>query len=278
MKKIITILLLLSSVVACSYFYGSSEVGEKEIIVGSKGSDAQIWKFIAASPQAKQEHLNIVVKEINDGVALNNATLQGDVDVNAFQSWSYFKVYNQEHQHQLKAIATTYLEPMGLYSKKYKQLNQLPLHAVVTIPNDPANTVRALYLLQKAGLIQLKPDFSSIRGNVQDIVQNPKQLQIKLVPNGTAVRTLADVDLSAIGNTDALESHLDVTHDALFYEKVDHTVQDNINILVTHVKKENDTELRKLEKIYHQPFVKQYIEQHFKGTKLDVDQPVSTLN
>ena len=270
--QLLTLGILVIGIVACSFFSKTAE--NKQIVLGSTGSDAQIWKFIAQSKAAKDEHLNIVVKEINDGVALNNATLENEIDVNAFQSWGYFKVYNQAHQQQLQAIATTYLEPMGLYSKKYKSLKDLPTGASVVIPSDPANTVRALKLLQKAVLIQLTQNFNALTGNVQDIVNNPKQLKITLVQGGTAPRALTDVDLAAIGNTDALESGLDVTHDALFYEKVDQSVEDNINILVVNKQKAQDTDLLKLAKLYHQPFVKDYIQKHFKGTKIDVDQPL----
>ncbi|WP_269913598.1 MetQ/NlpA family ABC transporter substrate-binding protein [Acinetobacter sp. HY1485] len=270
--QLLTLGILVIGIVACSFFSKTTE--NKQIVLGSTGSDAQIWKFIAQSKAAKDEHLNIVVKEINDGVALNNATLENEIDVNAFQSWGYFKVYNQAHQQQLQAIATTYLEPMGLYSKKYKSLKDLPTGASVVIPSDPANTVRALKLLQKADLIQLTQNFNALTGNVQDIVSNPKQLKITLVQGGTAPRALTDVDLVAIGNTDALESGLDVTHDALFYEKVDQSVGDNINILVVNKQKAQDPDLLKLAKLYHQPFVKDYIQKHFKGTKIDVNQPL----
>lgn len=280
MKKITTIFIIVllgTSIVACSFFAQKNEK-TSQITLGSTGSDAQIWKFIAQSKAAKDAHLNIIVKEINDGVALNNATLEQEIDVNAFQSWGYFKVYNNAHQQQLQAIATTYLEPMGLYSKKYKSLESLPQGAIIVIPSDPANTARALRLLEKAQLIQLDSNFNALTGNVKDIIQNTKQLKITLVQGATAPRALTDVDLAVIGNTDALESGLDVTHDALFYEKVDQSVEDNINLLVVNKHKVLDENVLKLAKLYHQPFVKAYIQEKFKGTKLDVDQPIGTLH
>lgn len=77
---------------------------------------------------------------------LNNATAQGSVDVNAFQSYSYLEAYNQEHQNaQLAALGTTYLEPLGIYSDKYKKVSQIPNGATVAIANNPANTLVAFY-------------------------------------------------------------------------------------------------------------------------------------
>lgn len=106
----------------------------------------------------KDEGLKIKVKSFTDPVALNRATASGEIDVNAFQSWSYLQAYNKENKKaQLAAIGTTYLEPMGLYSDKYKSVKDIPDGATVAIANNPANTARGLLLLQSAGLIKLKP-------------------------------------------------------------------------------------------------------------------------
>lgn len=285
MKKIIQRLLailLILNLVACEKDPADSQTGQsktaEKIVLGSVGSDVQIWQYIAASQQARDLGLNIEVKEINDGVALNQAVLDQEIDVNAFQSWAYFKAFNQLHNHQLQAIATTYLEPMGLYSKRYKALQDLPEGAVVAIPNDVANTSRALKLLAQAKLIELKPSFNSISGSVNDIQKNPKNIRIKTVKGAQGPRVLDEVDVVAIGNTTALESGLNVLKDSIAHETVQDKIKENINLLVVHKNNANDRNLNKLNQLYHQPFVTAYIDQHFGGTKLEIDQPVATLN
>ena len=284
-KKSIAILSLLA-VVACSNSAdkpaastpAAAKTDTTKIVIGSMGADSDIWRFIAKSPAAKEAGLEIEVKDINDGITLNNATAEGQVDVNAFQSWAYFKSFNQTNGDKLGALATTYLEPMGLYSKTHKDLNALPQGATVAIPNDTANTSRALRLLEEAKLITLKADFNPVTGTVQDIANNPKKLNIKLVQGASGPRVLGDVDLGAIGNTNALESGLNVTKDALFHEQVGDRVLNNINILATKKDRVNDAALQKLSALYHQPAVDAYIKEHFGGTKLDVNQPISSLN
>lgn len=269
------------SLVACSTQKEERTVAQAEtdkIVLGSIGSDAQIWKYIAQSKEAKQLGLDIEVKEINDGVALNQAVIDKEVDVNAFQSWAYFKAFNKLKGEPLEAIATTYLEPMGLYSKRYKSLDDLPQKAVVAIPNDVANTSRALKLLEQAKVIQLKANFNPISGGLNDIEKNPKQISIKLVKGAQGPRVLDDVDVVAIGNTNALESGLNVIQDSLSHETVENKVVENINILVVRKDRKDDKNLQKLNTLYHQPFVEEYIKKHFGGTKLDINQPVSTLN
>ncbi|MFK5278765.1 MetQ/NlpA family ABC transporter substrate-binding protein, partial [Lacticaseibacillus paracasei] len=115
----------------------------ESIIIGSSGSDYQIWQHIAKSPQAKKAGLRIKVKQVSDGNVTNSATAEGQLDVNAFQSYAYFQQYNKLNpSEKLAALGTTYLEPMGLYSKKYKQLREIPDGATIGISNDPANATR----------------------------------------------------------------------------------------------------------------------------------------
>lgn len=279
--KTVTTAVVAISLVACSAQKEEKTIGKdktEKIVLGSIGSDAQIWKHIAQSKEAKELGLDIEVKEINDGVALNQAVIDKEVDVNAFQSWAYFKAFNKLKGEPLAAIATTYLEPMGLYSKRYKSLNDLPQKAVVAIPNDVANTSRALKLLEQAKVIQLKANFNPISGGLNDIEKNPKQISIKLVKGAQGPRVLEDVDLVAIGNTNALESGLNVIQDSLSHETVENEVVENINILVVRKDRKSDEKLQKLNALYHQPFVTEYIKKYFGGTKLDINQPVSTLN
>ncbi|KOS00580.1 MetQ/NlpA family ABC transporter substrate-binding protein, partial [Paenibacillus polymyxa] len=159
---------------------GSSAASGSEtqkVVIGSMGSDAQIWKHIAQSQAAKDAKLDIEVKEINGGIETNNATKEGEVDVNAFQSWAYLVSYNKESKADLKAIATTYLEPMGIYSQKFKSIDEVTDGALVALADNPANTARGLKLLEASGLIKLKADFNDALGTVNDITSNPKNLK-----------------------------------------------------------------------------------------------------
>ena len=49
-----------------------------------------------------------------------------------------------------------HIEPMALYSNKYKSVDELPDGATINIPNDTVNGGRALLLLEANGLIKLK--------------------------------------------------------------------------------------------------------------------------
>lgn len=286
MKKITALILALSvsALTACSPEESTAEKtpqqkdAKQKIIIGSHGSDADIWNFIAESQSAKDANLDIDVKIIDDGITLNVATIDGDVDVNAFQSWGFLKDFNKSHDNKLTPIFTTYFEPMGIYSVKYKNLTDLPNKAIVAIPNDAANHARALKLLENAKLISLKPEFNQATGSISDITSNPKELVFRQIKYAHGPRALPDVDIAVIGNTAAQEGGLNVLKDSLYREQNDDSIKNNINILVTKSDNKNDPKFAKLNDLYHSEAVKKYIDDNFGGTKIQIKKDLSELN
>ena len=249
----------------------------KTVKIASVGSDADIWRYIAESEQAKKAGLKIEVQEINGGVPLNESVADGTVDANAFQSIGYLQGFNEANSNKLVPVGTTYIEPMGLYSKKVKSLNDLPNGAKVALPDSPYNTTRALRLLESAGLIKLPSDFKDGTGTPSDIVENKKNLEFLLIDDTTSVRVLDDTDLIAIGNTIALEGGLNVLKDSLFYEKADASTITSINVIAVKEENADKEEYKKLVELYHDPEIQKYISEQFAGTKVEVKKPVSEV-
>ena len=255
----------------------NSNTGLKTVKVASVGSDADIWRHIAETDQAKKAGLKIEVEELNGGVPLNQAVAEGSVDANAFQSIGYLHGFNASNSSKLTPIGTTYIEPMGLYSKKVKALNDLPNGAKIAIPDSPYNTTRALRLLESAGLIKLPTDFKDGTGTPNDIVENKKNFEFLLIDDTTSVRVLDDADLIAIGNTIALEGGLNVLKDALFYEKADASTITSINVIVVKSGNESNDDYKKLVDLYHDAEVQKFISDKFQGTKVEVKKPISEV-
>ena len=249
----------------------------KTVKVASVGSDAEIWRHIAETDQAKKAGLKIEVEELNGGVPLNQAVAEGSVDAKAFQSIGYLQGFNESNSSKLTPIGTTYIEPMGLYSKKVKSLNDLPNGAKIAIPDNPYNTTRALRLLETAGLIKLSADFKEGTGTPSDIVENKKNFEFLLIDDTTSIRVLDDADLIAIGNTIALEGGLNVLKDALFYEKADESTITSINVIVVKSGNESNDDYKKLVDLYHDADVQKFISDKFQGTKVEVKKPISEV-
>ena len=286
LKTITKSLLALSAVVAlgaCSNQTTSNSTTSnskselKTVKIASVGSDADIWRHIAETDQAKKVGLKIEVEELNGGVPLNQAVAEGSVDANAFQSIGYLQGFNASNSSKLTPIGTTYIEPMGLYSKKVKSLNNLANGAKIAIPDNPYNTTRALRLLETAGLIKLSADFKEGTGTPSDIVENKKNFEFLLIDDTTSVRVLDDADLIAIGNTIALEGGLNVLKDALFYEKADESTITSINVIVVKSGNESKDDYKKLVDLYHDAEVQKFISDKFQGTKVEVKKPISEV-
>ncbi|MEE9113903.1 MAG: MetQ/NlpA family ABC transporter substrate-binding protein [Lactobacillus delbrueckii] len=249
------------------------------VTVGSIGPDVQVWQHIAKSSQAKKLGLKIKVKAFTDGPSLLRATSDGSINVSAFASWAYLEAYNKSKSNtgQQVALATTYLEPMGIYSSKYKKLSDLPKGATIALANNAANEARGLLLLQSAGLIKLKKNFDAASGNTNDIVSNPKKFKFKLIDDTTGPRIIKSVDAVLIGNTIALAGNLNVLKDSLYHEKIDQSTKNNINVLATAKKNKNNAAYKKLGKLYHNKQIQKWIAKKYSGTKVEVNKPVSYL-
>lgn len=249
----------------------------EKVIVGTVGSDADIWTFIAQSDAAKAAGIEIEVKNITGGPITNAATADGDVDANAFQSIGYLESYNESSPEKLVPIATTYVEPLGIYSEKFQSIEAIPNGATIALADNPSNTTRGLRLLETAGLIKLKADFDDGIGTPADIIENPKELEFTLIDDLTGPRVLPDIDVVLISNTIALEGGLNVLQDAIFHEEADTAQRSTINVIVVKEGREKDAALQKLGELYHSPEAQKYIEETFDGTKVEVKESIEKV-
>ena len=154
---------------------------------------------VAATVAENKYGIKLKIITFSDYVQPNIALNNGSIDVNIFQHLPYLDAQIKSYHFSLAPIGKTFVYPMGFYSKKIHHLNQLNDHAIIAIPNDPSNGARALLILQKYGLIKLKPNVG-VLATVNDIVENKYHLQVKLLDAATIPRSLKDVDLAAITN------------------------------------------------------------------------------
>ena len=212
-------------------------------------------------PDLKEQGINLEIVEFNDYVQPNIALNDKELDANFFQHEPYLNDFIKEHKDvKLKNAGGIHIEPMGVYSKKIKDLRELPEGATVSIPNDPTNGGRALLLLQKAGLLKLKDGVNEM-ATVQDIVDNPKNLKIQEVEAAQLPRTLEDVDISIINTNFAMNADLNPVNDALFIED---KTSPYVNIVAVRAD-ENREQIDQLLKTLKSDKIKKFIEEKYKG-------------
>lgn len=123
-----------------------------------------------AVSEAGKQGLKVELVEFSDWNAPNITLAQGDIDANYFQHVPFLENANREGGFQLKPFAPGIINNVGLYSKRYASLAELPEGASVAIANDPINGGRGLQLLQKAGLLKLR-DGVGYKATLDDIVE-----------------------------------------------------------------------------------------------------------
>ena len=215
-------------------------------------------------PLLAKEGIDLKIIEFTDYVKPNLALADKEVDATFHQHLPFLEKFNAEHNTNLVSAGNVHIEPMGVYSHKTKALSDLPLKAKVAIPNDPSNGGRALLILQAAGLIKLK-DGGTVSSTVQDITDNPKQLQFSELDAAQVPRAIDDVDIAVINTNFALEAGLNPLTDSLFLEAKDSPYA---NILAIRAGDESRPEIQKLLKALQSPEVKKFIEDKYKGAIL----------
>lgn len=165
-----------------------------------------------------------------------------------------------ERKMKLVSAGKVHIEPMGIYSKKIKSLNDIPEGAKIAIPNDPSNGGSAL-ALQSAKLLKLK-DGVGVKATVGDIVGNDKKLKIVEIEAALLPRSMDDTDLSVINSNFAMEAKLNPVKDSLFTEPKESPYA---NIVAVSKGDENRPEIQKLMNALRSPEVKKFIEDKYKG-------------
>lgn len=244
----------------------------EQIKVGISGPDSQVWEYI--SEQLAEEDIDLEIVRFSDYVQPNIALAEGEINLNAFQTISYFDAFIEEHSLDLIPLATTYLAPMGLYSEDYTSIDELPDKAVIALANEATNMGRGLLLLQEAGLLTLEEDFDGI-GSVESIVENPKDIQLEPIVAGQTPRVLPDVDASIINNGIAVDADLYPLEDAIFHE--DETATPYLNIIAVQAENETNETLQRIVEIYQTDEVKELIIEESKGNRIPTFVPLDEV-
>ena len=253
MKKLLTALAAAAALTSAAAHAGEISVAATAV------PHAELLEFV--KPALAKEGVELKIKVFTDYVQPNVQVAEGRLDANFFQHQPYLDEFNASRKTELVSVAGVHVEPFGAYSSKIKDLSELPQGATVAIPNDATNGGRALLLLQKAGVIKLKPE-AGILATPKDIVENPKAIKVRELEAATLPRVLSQVDLALINTNYALEAKLNPTKDALAIEGSDSPY---VNILVTRADNKDSDAVQKLVKALHSAEVKQFIEEKYQG-------------
>lgn len=269
MKKFSVVLAIISILAVFAAGCSSTEkasssaasVDEKSIKVGvTAGPHAEIME--AVKEVAAKNGLDVQIVEFNDYMTPNIALSQGDLDANSYQHKPWLDNQIKDRQYDFAVVGKTVIFPMGIYSKNIKDISALKNGASIGIPNDPANSGRALALLEKAGVIKLKAGVG-INATIADIVGNPKNVKISELDAAQIPHSLEDLDAAAINTNYAMVAGLVPTKDAIAIEDGDSPYA---NLIVVRSEDKDKPAFQKLLAAYHSQEVKAWIGEKYKGS------------
>lgn len=262
---IIAVLAIFSMVVfaGCGADQDAAKSEKKSIKVGvTAGPHAEILETV--KKVAEKDGLNVEIIEFNDYVQPNMALSQGEIDLNSYQHQPFLDAQVNDRGYKIESVAKTVIFPIGIYSQKVKAIADVKDGSIVSIPNDPTNGGRALLLLEKVGLIKLKPN-AGLSATAADIAENPKNLQIKELEAAQVPLSLKDVDLAVINTNFAIVAGLVPTKDSLAMEDANSPYA---NVIAVQSKDKDNPVYKKFIKAYQSDEVKAFIDEHFKGSTI----------
>ncbi|MGB8601959.1 MAG: MetQ/NlpA family ABC transporter substrate-binding protein [Rhizomicrobium sp.] len=240
---------------ACS----KSSGGKTLSVAATAVPHAEILKSV--TPDLAQQGVTLAVKVFNDYVQPNLQVDQKYLDANYFETLPYLDAFNRDHGTHLVPVVGVHVEPFGGYSRKVTNITALANGAVIALPNDPTNTGRALILLHRHGLIQLK-DPNNIGATVRDVVGNPKGFVFKGLEAPLLPRVLGEVDMALINTNYALDAKLNPQKDALIIEGADSPY---VNYLVARADNKTDPRITALAKALTSQKTRDFIAAHYHG-------------
>ena len=235
--------------------------GDNKIVIGvSPTPHGEILEGL--KPEFEKEGLDVEVVNFDDYIQPNLQLEAGDLDANYFQHKPYLDSFTEERNiDDLDVLGYVHIEPMAIYSEKYKSVDEIEDGAEIIIPNDPSNGARALILLEDAGLIKLK-DKTNLNSTEKDIAENPKNLKFTAMDAPSIAQVYKDSGAAVINSNFAIGQGLDPTSDSIFLESTDSPYANLVAIRKEDADKEK---FQKFLKVLNSEESKKFIEEKFKG-------------
>lgn len=243
--------------------------------IGVVGASDPYWATYEQA--AEDEGIDVEIVDFADYNQPNPAVAEGELDLNQFQHLVFLADYNIASGDDLQPIGATAIYPLGLHSKQYESVEEIPAGATVAVPNDASNQARALVLLQSAGLIELKSG-GSIFSDLADIDTEASRVQVEALDAALTATSLDDLAGAVVNNDFVERAGLDFD-DALAQDDPDDTkALPYANVFAAQADDLDDPTYQRLVEIYQETqAVQEGVVEVSGGTAVMLDTPVEDL-
>ena len=266
MKKLLSSVILGASVLALAACGGEDE---KLVVGASNTPHAVILEKV--KPILEKQGIDLEIETYTDYVLPNQDLESGDLDANYFQHIPYFESQKADFDYDFVNAGNIHIEPIGIYSKKYKSLEELPEGATILLSNSVSDHGRMLSLLETEGLITLADGIDKTTAETKDIVENPKNFQFDA---GTAPELLVQMyeneegDAVLINSNYAIDNGLNPLKDSIAIESSDSSPY--INIITVKSGDEDSKEIKALVEALHSKEIQDFMLEEWGGSVVPV--------
>lgn len=263
---------ILASALAMAFLAGC---GSKEAETTDDADDKEITVAASATPHSEileqaeslleEKGYDLEVTVFDDYVQPNEVVESGEFDANYFQHIPYLDSFNEEKGTHLVNAGGIHYEPFGIYPGTKKSLDEIADGDTIAVPNDTTNEARALLLLQDNGIITLKEGVG-LEATVNDIAENPKNIQIQELEAAQVSRVTGEVPYVVLNGNYALEAGYSVGKDALAYEKADsEAAKTYVNVIAVKEGNEGLDKIKALVEVLKSDEIKKFINEKYDG-------------
>ncbi|WP_223701426.1 MetQ/NlpA family ABC transporter substrate-binding protein [Sutcliffiella deserti] len=267
MKKLLSVAVF-SLVVLVLAACGSNEkgIGEGKLVIGASNvPHAEILEEAALI--LEEQGIELEIKTFSDYIIPNQALKGKDLDANYFQHQPYLESQIAENDYDFQSAGGVHIEPIGVYSQEFTSLEDLPEGAEILMSNSVADHGRILSMLQEKGLITLKEGVERTTATVDDIEENPKNLQFNTQFEASFLPQAylnGDGDAVLINGNYALGAEIDPASEAIALESPENNPY--VNLVVVRSEDVDNEQIQALVKVLQSEEIATFIEEKYQGT------------
>lgn len=268
MKKYLKLLAVPSLALALAAC--GSEDDEKLTIGASNGLHEIILK--EAAPILEKEGIELEIKPYQEYIMPNQDLESGELDANYFQHVPYFENQIEENGYKFANAGGIHVEPIAIYSTKYKSLSELPEGATIIISNSVTDQGRILGILEDEGLIKLKEGVDRSAATLDDIAENPKKLKIDANSDPAMLVQYyenGEGDAVAINSNFAIDANIKPNEESIAIESTE-SAYTYVNIIAVREDDEKSEEIKKLVEVLHSKEIQDFIVEEWGGAVVPV--------
>ncbi|MEK5233081.1 MetQ/NlpA family ABC transporter substrate-binding protein [Lysinibacillus sp. FSL K6-0232] len=223
-----------------------------------------------AKPILAEQGIDLEVETYTDYVLPNQDLESKELDANYFQHIPYLELQIKDNGYDFVNAGGVHIEPIGIYSKKYKSLEELPEGATILLSSSVSDHGRMLSLLEAKGLIKLKEGIDKTAAELKDIEENPKNFEFDA---NTAPEMLVQMyendegDAVLINSNFAIDNGLNPIEDAISLEDKESPY---VNIIAVRAGDETKEEIKKLLEVLTSQEIQDFILEEWKGAVVPV--------